>query len=209
VIRPVARSRVLTPRQPRILHQGPRAKLLELAFLLHVVVVMLAAFAAIVLWKDEDARIWATLLVGAALALLALDVTRFRQLRKLRNLAQAGSIAMGEVTGSRLHRWSRLPRADRALPKTTVPLAASLEVTYAFAAIDGRVHAGSFATRSSDGAVFTPGSRIEIFYDGDEPDLNVSSLVLRWYYRLGGATVPDEAPDTDFEEHEVEVEWWE
>ena len=72
---------------------------------------------------------------------------------------------------------------------------------------DQRRYRGRFVTARRDRPLYPKGRAVEIFYLDGDPATNVSSLVLRWYWRLGGATLSDEASDNDFADEGLEMEW--
>ncbi|MAG58562.1 MAG: hypothetical protein CMJ83_19920 [Planctomycetes bacterium] len=191
------RRLTIAPRHPRVLHSGPRVRLMETMLVLHVAVVFLAGFLSWLLIRKGSYELAATLAGGAGI-LLVIDLVRLRQLRRLRHLALHGLITQGHITGSRLCRLPRAPRADGALPRGGLPFVAGLEVGYGFEDEDGRTHEGRFLTSRNDGEYYEIGRRHEVFFLRESPETNASSLVIRWYYRLGGPAMTDEAPPEDF-----------
>jgi hypothetical protein len=113
-------------------------------------------------------------------------------------VALTGLITRGAVTGSRLTRISRAPRADGTLPTGGQPLVPGLLVEYAFEDEHGRCWTGRFLTSRKDIGLYPPGHGHEVFYLQEDPTANISSLVMRWYWRFGGPAMTDEAPEEDF-----------
>jgi hypothetical protein len=166
-------------------------------FALHVVIGFLAAFGG---WLAlERDRAWLAALLAAAVGtLIILDVARVRALRRLRQVALEGVITEGRVVARRYCRVSPAPRADGAFPGTGLPLSRRLEVIYEFEDDRAMPYRGRFCATPREAPFYAPGSRLEIFYLADQPAANVTSLVLRWYYRLGGPAMTDEAPIDDW-----------
>lgn len=182
-------------------------RLVELAFLLHVVILFLGGLAAWLRWLELKDFRPALLLAAGAPALILLDVFRFRRLRQLRAIAQSGSIATGRVLSNRLIRGSLMPRADRAWPRIGFPFRSSCQVEYAFEGQDGEEHRSRMLVSARDAATWPPGRAIEVFHLKDDAAVHAPSLLLRWYWKLGGSPIVDEPPPADFEESEVEIDW--
>lgn len=187
----------IAPRHPRVLHPGPRVRALEVKFLVDVVVMFLALFLAWNLFGRDEPGLAITAIAVAVLLLLR-DLQHIWRLRRLRHLGLTGLIAGGHVLGSRLTRFSRAHRADAGLRREGRPFVPGLEVTFRFEDEQGHEWTGSLITSRKNAAFYEMGERHEVFYLGEDPTTNISSLVLRWYWRIGGQAITDEAPEEDF-----------
>lgn len=187
----------IAPRHPRVLNPGPRVRALEMKLLVDVVILFLGLFLAWTLFQRDHPELAATA-IGLAGLLLLRDLQHLRRLRRLRHLALTGSIAHGHVLGSKLTRLSRAGRADFGLRREGYPFVSALEVTFRFHDEQGREWTGALVTSRKNAAFYEMGERHEVFYLEEDPAANISSLVLRWYWRIGGPGMTDEAPEEDF-----------
>ena len=187
----------IAPRHPRVLHPGPRIRTLEVKLLVDVVVISLALFLAWALFR-RDESVLAITAIAAAMLLALRDLQHVRRLRRLRYLGLTGLIAPGHVLGSRLTRFSRAYRADAGLRREGYPFVPGLEVTFSFQDEQDREWTGRLITSRKNASFYEMGERHEVFYLAEDPTMNISSLVMRWYWRIGGQAVTDEAPEEDF-----------
>lgn len=195
----------LIPRAARVVHPGPRVRILEVTLLLHVALAFVAGLGAGAL--AQRGQNWAAILLAVfAACILIVDARRFAALKWLRRLAADGAITSARVVATTGRRLSRARRADRALPVAGLPFVVDLEVHYEFTTPDGAVQHGRFLEPRTDASVWVPGTPVEVFYLVDEPERNLPSLVLRWYFRLGGSDKSDEAPAGTVDE-EAEDAW--
>jgi len=191
------RRLTIAPRHPRVLHAGPRVRLMEIMLLVHVAIGFLALFVAWICISSGDHMTAGLLGMGTA-ALLIFDLSRLSKLRVIRNLTIHGLIVQGEIVSAVPSRFTRAHRADGALPRGSLLLRPGLEVTYAFEDERGRTLTGRFLVSTEDIPHYQVGQRHEIYFIEDRPEINASSLVIRWYWRLGGPAMTDEAPPEDF-----------
>lgn len=198
----------LLPKQPRSVAPGPRARILEFGLLGHVVIAFLAAFWAWSWTRDGNPKLPALIVAAAGTAILLFDLRRFIALKELRILAEQGGILTAHVLSVRSSRFSLASRADRAFPSGAIPFFRTLEVTYVFEGPDQITHGGRFLAALTEAGIWKEGQPVEIFHDSEHPEKNVPSLVLRWYFRLGGSKIVDETPSADFNEN-IEIEWME
>jgi hypothetical protein len=145
-------------------------------------------------------------LVGACAFLMGLvilrDVKRFKQLRRLRELAALGSLTEARVTHTRMVANPPTERADSVFLGSLVPLRSLLLICYTFTDEQGTGHRGSFTARRGDRAYYPTGRILEIFYFPDQPTIHACSLVLRWYFRFRGPAATDESPPVGFPDQE-------
>ena len=191
------RHMTIAPRHPRVLHSGPRIRLFEALLVAVISVLFLAVFATWMMWRRDHHLLAAAAALGVIL-LVVRQLVLLVRFKRLKRLALSGLITRAHVTSSRRHRFSRALRADRALPWSGLPFVAGLEVSYAFIDEVDQEWTGSFLTATADESYYLPGTLHEIFYLPDGPELNTSSLAMRWYWRLGGPAMVDEAPEEDF-----------
>lgn len=170
------------------MHPGPRLWLLE--GLLLVAVGAEGSLAAFIWSLARQGRYLPAVVLGLlALALLALSWVRAHRVFRFRRLARRGVIAVGRVVSAVERRMSLAPRVDAFWPLAYQPLRPVCEVAYSFEDDSGATHRGRFMAASRELPRYFPGQSLEIFYDPQAPGrYNAPSLVLRWYFRLGGAT---------------------
>lgn len=180
--------------------------MLEVKLVFDVVAVFAALFFGWIMYREG--RMWLVAAAATAAVLLLLrDLQQIRRLRRLRQVALTGLITQGEVTGSRPSRFSRGHRADGRLPKEGYPIMPGLEVSYRFHDEQNREWTGRLITSRKNAPFYKKGDRHEVFYLEEDPSKNISSLVMRWYWRFGGPAMTDEAPEEDFPlEEDVIVE---
>ena len=191
------RHMTISPRHPRVLHPGPRVRIAEVVLVLKVIIVFAALFVAWILLQRSHPGA-AAAAAGGGLLLVLQEVLRLRSMKSLRRLALEGMITQARVTSSRLTRFSIALRANRAMPSRGLPLCVALVVEYAFEDGAGRDRKGTFLTSHKDLQFYVSGRTHEVFYLEDVPETNVSSLVMRWYWKFGGPAMTDEAPEEDF-----------
>jgi hypothetical protein len=177
---------------------------MEIWIALDVVLIFLATFICYLLLR-EGRPVPALSLAALGIALAYLDIRRVQRMRLHRKLAAVGNIGQGRVIDQRPRHWTFAPRADGRSRFLGRPLLPALQITYEFRDDADRRHTGSFVVSSKDSRFYEPQRMLEIFYLPEEPSLNGSSLVIRWYYRLGGAATPPKATPSE----EFEVIWQE
>lgn len=187
----------IAPRHPRVLHAGPRIRLFEALLVVLIIVVFLALFVAWMTWKQGH-LLFAALVAGGVIVLILRQLVLIANFRRLKRLGLTGIIARAHITEVRRRRLSGALRADGTLPRGGLPFFRGLEVRYEFIDDIDRRATGRFLTTVADAPYYSVGDLHEVFYLPDDPSQNVSSLVLRWYWRLGGPAMVDEAPEEDF-----------
>lgn len=189
-----------TTRRTREVKAGPRTKLTRYWVLLDLGLVILGVVVGL---KRLHAGfpVHAYALLGAAAALLSVDLWRVYTIRRLRRLAAYGRIDRALITGVRTTRLSLAPRADGAAPTGGWPVIPAAEISYAFDGGDAVRRHGRFLVAVAEAPQFVPGEDVEIFVDRARPSSHAASLVVRWYFRLSSRHVgiSDDDPHLAFE----------
>jgi hypothetical protein len=185
----------------RALSAGPRTHLIEVLFLVHLVLVFALLLAAWMAYR-KDWILPAILCPALGILILVRDLQRFRRLRRIRDLAALGSIAEGRVTHRRLVRRRPSERADSLLLGSLLPFRPLLLVCYSFSDETGSTHRGTLSVDRRERAFYPEGRALEVFFFPSEPQVQMCSLALRWYFRLRGAAETDESPPPGFGDQE-------
>ncbi len=189
-----------TTRRTREVKAGPRTKLTGYWVVFDLALVAIGVAVGL---KRLHAGfpLHAYALLGASAALLAVDLWRIGNIRRLRRLAAYGRIDRALITGIRTTRLSLAPRADGAAPTGGWPVIPAAEVSYAFDGGDSVRRHGRFLVAVAEAPQFVPGEDVEIFIDRERPSSHAASLVVRWYFRLSSRHVgiSDDDPHLSFE----------
>ncbi len=182
-----------TTTRMRMTHAGPRLQFLEMLLILDVVLIAGSLLAgAHLLSRGQETP--AAVLLALGTLLLLLTLSRVRRVQRLRRLGRAGRLATARITGRRRRRLSTAPRADGFWPTAGQPFFPVTEVTYVFEDEEGRQRTGAFMVTADAADGWSPGQTIEIYHEDSKACFSCPSLVLRWYFRLGGALPADELP---------------
>lgn len=179
---------------------------MEALLLLHGTAIGVLVFLAWFFYRRESPPLSAAMLGGAGFLLL-FNWRRLRRARIFRTLARKGTITQARVTHTRFSRDPRIARSDRLLPDIALPLSRKLLIAYTYEDEKGTPHRGVMMAGRVDQGYYPTGHLLEVFYDPENPEIHVCSLVLRWYYMLSGPAFTDESPPPGFPDQEdVHVE---